>query len=230
MVKLTFLGHSAFMLESPKGIILIDPFISGNPQATCKADDLNPQWILVTHGHGDHLGDAISIAKRSDALLIAPFELASYVQKSGVNAHPMHIGGGHAFPFGKVKLTPALHGSAVEDEHGMVYTGQPCGFLVELEGKWIYHAGDTALFGDMELIGKRYNLDVALLPIGDNFTMGPDDAAYAVKLLKPKVVIPMHYNTWELIAQDPLKFAEKIDPKITRTVILKSGESYTIDQ
>ncbi|MBN2543855.1 metal-dependent hydrolase [bacterium] len=228
-MKIKYLGHSAFMIESSEGTILIDPFITGNPSATCEVRDLKPDGILVTHGHGDHIGDAINISKETGALIVAPFELATLVQKKGANSHPMHIGGGRKFPFGYVKLTQAFHGSGFDDEGSMVYTGQPCGFLIHVEGKWIYHAGDTALFGDMKLIGDRFPLDLALLPIGDNFTMGPEDAAYATKLLRPKVVIPMHYDTWEVIAQDPEAFSTMVDQAVTKVEIINPGEDYSLN-
>lgn len=226
MAKLTWEGHACFKIETGKHNIWIDPFLSGNPLAKTKPEQVKADFILVTHGHGDHLGDTIAIAKRTKATVIAPFELAMYCQMHGApNVHPMHIGGGHHFPFGHVKLTIAHHGSAMVDKE-ITYTGNPCGFLVTSEGKTIYHAGDTGLFGDMALIGQMQKIKAALLPIGDNFTMGPDDAVKAVELLKPEIVIPMHYNTFEVINQNPQEFVRKV--KGATVVILEPGKSFEI--
>jgi len=211
------------MATDGKNNIIIDPFLTGNPQATVKADEVKVDHILVTHGHSDHLGDGVEIAKRNDATIIAPNELAVYVSKQGAKAHNMHIGGAFDFPFGRVKLTIAHHGSAAED--GLVYTGNPCGFLINMGGKLIYHAGDTGLFYDMKLIGDMNKIDLAFLPIGDNFTMGVDDAVKAVEFLHPKKVVPIHYKTWPVIDTEPLEFAEKIKGLGVEPVIIKPGES-----
>lgn len=227
-MDVTFLGHSAFRIKGAGKEILIDPFISGNPQAAVALDELHPDVIIVTHGHGDHLGDGIKLAKRDGALFIAPYELVVYAQSKGVaNAHPLHIGGGYNFDFGRVELTLALHGSAIQDGGKMIPGGNPVGAVLSLEGRNIYHAGDTGLFGDMRLIGEKRPLDLAMLPIGDNFTMGIDDAVRAVEMLKPKAVIPMHYNTWDIISADPEDFARRI-PQSTKAIILKAGESFSL--
>lgn len=204
MMKLTFHGHSCVQIETGKHMLLIDPFITGNPAAKVSAADLKPDFILLTHGHGDHTGDAFELAKRSDALLIAPNELAVYAGWQGCRAHPMGIGGAWQFEFGRVKLTQAFHGSGLElhDTKQIVYMGMPSGLLLTIDGLTIYHAGDTSLFGDMKLIGELNDIDLAFLPIGDNFTMGPDDALIAAKWLRAKHVVPMHYDTFPLIAQD----------------------------
>ncbi len=228
-MKITFLGHACFLFEGGTSI-LIDPFITGNPVAKVKPEDINADLIFVSHGHGDHLGDAVTIAKNCGATIVSVTELTSYCSKSGVQAHAMHIGGSKRFGQVQVKLTPALHGSGFVDQNGTVqYLGNPCGFLFHLDGKTVYHAGDTGLFSDMSLISRQHAVDLALLPIGDNYTMGPDDALEAVKLIKPGIVIPMHYNTWPLIAQNPAEFKQSVETETpARAVILNPGESYEL--
>ncbi len=227
MIKLTFLGHSAFKVEIGSYILLIDPFITGNPQATVSPEDLHPQYILVTHGHGDHLGDTIDIAKRNNSLIITVNELAIYCSQKGVKTHPMHIGGAHSFDFGTVRFTQAHHSSTIIEEKTFIPAGDSSGIIIDAEGKRLYHAGDTCVFGDMKLIGEMYPLDVALLPIGSNFTMDIYEAVQAVKFLNPKVVIPIHYNTFNLIKADPEEFARMV-PSQTETVILKPGDTYNL--
>lgn len=223
MLKATFLGHSCVMATDGKHNIIIDPFLTDNPQAKMKADDVKVDFILVTHGHGDHLGDSIPIAKNNKATIIAPNELAVYVAKQGVESHPMHIGGAYNFPFGRVKLTIAHHGSAAGDD--LEYTGNPCGFIINMGGKTMYHPGDTGLFYDMKLIGEMNKIDLAFLPIGDNFTMGIDDAVKAVEFLHPGKVVPIHYKTWPLIDTEPQEFLDKIKGSGTEGVLIKPGES-----
>lgn len=224
MPKVTFHGHSCFLVEDEGGKIIIDPFLSGNPQAKVSAKDINVDFVIVTHGHGDHLGDTVEIAKRCGATCISNFEIVNYCQGKGVKGHPLHIGGAFEFPFGKAKLTIAHHGSSFPDG---TYAGAPCGVVLDFkDGKKIYHAGDTGLFYDMKLIGEE-GLDLALIPIGDNFTMGISDAVKAVRLLSPKTVIPMHYNTFDVIGADPKRFKEEVEvEKKTKVVILKPGESF----
>ncbi|MCS5695850.1 metal-dependent hydrolase [Desulfofundulus thermocisternus] len=225
-MKVTFIGHAAFFLEG-EARILIDPFITGNPVANVKAEDLHPDIILVTHGHDDHLGDAIEIAKRSGATIVSVFELASYCSRHGAKVHGMHIGGSYQFGPVKVKLTPAWHGSGLVKNETAEYLGTPCGFVFTLDGKTIYHAGDTGLFGDMAMVGRLHPIDLALLPIGDNFTMGPEDALEAVRLIKPNLVIPMHYNTWPLVEQDPQEFKRAVEAQTpAQVIILAPGETY----
>ena len=222
-MKVTYFGHSAFMIQEGGYTFLIDPFLTGNPHLEKIPEDMRPDYILLTHGHGDHVGDALKIALASDALLIAPFELATYCEKKGARVHPVHIGGAFGFPFGKVKLTQALHGSAVFEGDQVIYTGNPCGFLLTINQRTLYHAGDTGLFGDMKLIGDRNSIDIAFLPIGDNFTMGVEDAAYAVELLRPRIAVPMHYNTFGYIMQDPQGFITLIEEKGFAGKILPMG-------
>jgi L-ascorbate metabolism protein UlaG (beta-lactamase superfamily) len=228
MVKVTFIGHSCFELDNGKHKILIDPFISGSPTAKSTDEQKHPDFILITHGHGDHLGDAIELAKKSNAMVISNNEICIYCQSQGVkNVHNMHIGGSHEFPFGSVKLTIAHHGSTLGDK--LQYGGNPVGFIIRTDGKIIYHSGDTGLFLDMKLIGELDKIDLALLPIGGNFTMDCSDAIKAVEFLKPKKAIPMHYNTWDLIACDPRNFTEGIKPLGTEGIILNCGESYNLN-
>ncbi len=227
MIKVTFIGHSCFALDNGKQKILIDPYITGNPVAKSTKDQKKADFILVTHGHGDHLGDAISLAKENNAMIISNYELCTYCQSEGVEKiHPMHIGGGHDFPFGSVKLTIAHHGSTLGDK--LQYGGNPVGFIIRTDGKVLYHAGDTGLFLDMKLIGELDKIDLAMLPIGDNFTMNISDAIKAVEFLKPKKAIPMHYNTFDLIACDPKDFTDGIKPLGAEGVILNFGESYEL--
>lgn len=222
-MKISYHGHSVVKIETEGKTILIDPFINGNGLTDLKEEEQNPDAILLTHGHNDHVGDTVSIAKRSGALVVAPNELANYLGWQGVNVHNMHIGGARQFDFGKVKFTQAFHGSSfVTENNEMIYTGMPAGILFTAEGKTIYHAGDTALFGDMKLIGERHPVDVLFVPIGDNFTMGIEDAAYAVSLIKPKIVVPVHYNTFPPIEVDPYEFAALV--KDADVQVLKAGE------
>lgn len=222
-MELSYHGHSVVKIKTNDTNILIDPFIRGNGSTDLKVEDEKPDVILLTHGHNDHVGDTVELAKANNALVVAPNELADYLSWQGVNTHAMHIGGSYQFEFGKVKFTQAFHGSSyVTENNEIIYTGMPSGILFYAEGLTIYHAGDTALFGDMKLIGDRNEIDVAFLPIGDNFTMGPEDAAYAVSLLNPKSVVPIHYNTFPVIQQDPKYFADLV--KNSKVQILNPGE------
>lgn len=225
-ITLTFHGHSAFSLNVHGTKLLIDPFLTGNPLAKTKAISLHPDYILLTHGHGDHVGDTLSIAKRSQATVIANFEIVTWVEKQGhAKTHGQHIGGGWNHPFGRVKMTPALHGSMLPDGSN---GGQPGGFLLTIGDKKIYVAGDTALFSDMALVG-RAGIDLAILPVGDNYTMGPDDSLLALDYLKPKAVIPCHYNTWPLITIDIAEWGRRVAAETnSQPIILNADETYTV--
>jgi L-ascorbate metabolism protein UlaG (beta-lactamase superfamily) len=225
-LKLTWFGHAALGLETAGYKILVDPFFKGNPSASIQVEQAQADFILVSHGHGDHLGDAVSIARRASATVISNAEMSGWLSKQGLKTHAQHLGGGFQHPFGYLKLTLALHGSGLPDG---AYGGNPCGFLLTTnEGQKVYMACDTGLFGDMRLVGEE-GLDLAVIPIGDNYTMGPDDALRAVKLLQPKHVIPIHYNTWDLIAQDAQKWAARVKSETSAQAhVLKPGESFSL--
>ncbi|PLS14829.1 metal-dependent hydrolase [Bacillus sp. M6-12] len=206
-MKVSFHGHAVVKVETGGKTILIDPFITGNGLTDLKVEDVKADVIILTHGHNDHVGDTVEIAKKNNSLVIATAELATYLSWQGLNTHGMHIGGSFEFDFGKVKLTPAFHGSGfTTQDNEIIYCGMPAGLLLMAEGKTIYHAGDTAVYSDMKLIGERNSIDLAFLPIGDNFTMGPEDAALAAEFLRAAKVVPIHYNTFPPIKQDPIKF------------------------
>jgi L-ascorbate metabolism protein UlaG (beta-lactamase superfamily) len=224
-ITLRYLGHSAFQIRHGRFDLLIDPFLTDNPCAAVKAAELDPTHILVTHGHGDHLGDTVAIAKRTGCQVITVHEIAEWLTAKGIDAWGMGAGGGHTFDFGRVTTTLAHHSSSFDDGS---YAGNPVGFVLQLDGRAIYHAGDTALFLDMELIGRRFALDVALLPIGDNYTMGVADAVMAVEMLKPKLTIPMHYGTFPPIAADPDDLRDLLEAKGFGVAILAPGEEHVL--
>ena len=223
-MKITYYGQSAFLLETgPEFRALIDPFLTGNPLCPVSAKSISGiTHIFVTHGHGDHLGDTAPIAKRCGSLVVTNHELGDFLAKQGVRVHTMHIGGRVRMDFGRVKMTPALHGSGISTAEGMKEGGNPCGFLIETGGKKIYHAGDTGLTMDMKLL-EAESVDLAMLPIGGNFTMDIDDAVRAVSFIRPKLVVPMHYNTFDVISADPEEFKAKVQD--AQVLVLKPGES-----
>ncbi|MEL7646290.1 MAG: metal-dependent hydrolase [Anaerolineaceae bacterium] len=222
----TWYGHATIGLDCGGIALVVDPFFSGNPAAPLKPQQVRADYLLVTHGHGDHIGDALDIARRTGAVIIANAEISAWFSAKGIKTHAQHIGGGFQYPFGYLKLTQALHGSALPDGSN---GGSPAGFLLTTNaGEKIYLAGDTGLFGDMRLIGEE-GLDLAAIPIGDNYTMGPDDALRAVRLLQPKVVIPIHYNTFSLIRQDALAWKKRVEAETeTHVEALNPGETFSI--
>lgn len=223
---LTWLGHGAFQLEVAQHQVLVDPFLTDNPAAAVSADEVEADFILLSHGHGDHVGDTVSIAKRTGATVITNVEIAGWMEPQGVSLHAQQVGGGYTHPFGYLKMTNAIHASGLPDGS---YGGNPAGFLLTTpDGKKIYLACDTGLFSDMRLIGEE-GLDLAALPIGDNFTMGPSDALRAVQMLEPKHVIPVHYNTWDLIAQDAEAWCQQVNQETkSEAVPLRPGESFSL--
>jgi L-ascorbate metabolism protein UlaG (beta-lactamase superfamily) len=226
MARLTWHGHATFTLETDGGRrILFDPFLNDNPKSDIRVDDVAElDFVLCSHGHFDHFADAIDVCRRTGATLVGTFELVAFAQSRGVeHVHGMNVGGGHHFDFGYLKLTPAVHSGTVDGDDEGRYTTLAHGFLIDMDGKRLYHAGDTALIMEMQLL--KGQVDVALLPIGDNFTMGPGDAARAVGFIEPGVVIPMHYDTWDLIAQDPEEFRSLVGGA-AEVVVLKPGQSY----
>jgi L-ascorbate metabolism protein UlaG (beta-lactamase superfamily) len=222
-MRIHYVGHSTFIIETSSHRLVIDPYFEQNPVSRMKAKDISCDFVLVSHGHDDHCADAVKLATRNDATIIANYEIAEFFAKQGAKTHAMNPGGAHEFPFGRVKLTQAIHTSSTEVDGVNRYMGVPCGLLISADGKNIFHAGDTALFSDLKLYA-RPKLDVAMLPIGDNYTMGPDDALVAMGFLKPRLTIPMHYNTWPVIAQDADAFARRAKRKKLKVQAMKPGE------
>lgn len=225
-MKLKYFAHSAFMITTGDGKkILIDPFLDGNPNSNVKSNDVSADYIILTHAHGDHIGDAFKIAERCNPLFICVNELAEYVKSKGFNAHNMHIGGGYDFDFGRVKFTIAHHGSQTPEGN---YAGEPAGVVLSIDGMNIYHTGDTGLFLDMKLIGELNQIDYMLLPIGDNFTMGIEDGVRAVEFVNPKKAIPMHYNTFGVIEADPNNFKRKVENIGKDCIVMNFGQEITL--
>ncbi|MCU0859648.1 MAG: metal-dependent hydrolase [Thermoplasmata archaeon] len=223
-MKVTWLGHSAFLIEG-KDKVLVDPFLSGNPKAARKPEDVDCDVVCVTHGHFDHLGDAVAIARRTGAVIACIAEMAAYVERCEAKAVGFNLGGTACIKDTKVTMVPAFHSSSIGAPGLEFSAAMPVGVVID-SGKVVYHAGDTSVFGDMRLIGEMYRPDLALLPIGGFFTMDPKGAALATSLIAPKTVIPMHYGTWPPIEQDPKVFEKEVK-KVSKAkvVILKPGES-----
>ncbi len=223
-LKLEYLGHSVLLIKTNGKNIIVDPFIKENPQCPISLGELPKiDYVLVTHGHSDHIGDTMEISKRDGATVISNFEICEYLESKGAKTHPMHIGGAFSFDFGSVKLTPAFHGSSIKEGENVLYAGMPSGFLIESNGKKIYHAGDTGLSVEMQLL-KEEMLDVAFLPIGGNFVMDVKDAIRATSFIMPKIVVPIHYNTWDIIKADAEEFKAKVEEMNIKCTIMKPGE------
>lgn len=224
-MKITYYGHSALLVETGEVKVIIDPFLSGNPNSGISPADISVDAVLLTHGHSDHLGDAVQIAKQNDCPIFAVFELAEYCRMKGAKVKHMNIGGSYSDDGMTVKFTQAFHSSSIQEGDSWIYAGQPAGILLTLEGKTIFHAGDTALFSDLRLIGERNSIALAALPIGDMLTMGPDDALLAARWLRANKVIPLHYNTFPEIAQDGADFCDRLRQEGVEGFALKAGES-----
>lgn len=224
-MDIIFHGHACVQLIHEGHSVLIDPFLTGNGQAVHAAEELEAEYILLTHGHGDHIGDAQAIAERTGATIVSIVELADYLEKPGVKTVGMNLGGTFRTPFASFKMIQAFHSSSVTTEDGQIlYLGNPAGFVIEMGGRTILHSGDTALYGDMKLIGDRHNIDVAFVPIGDHFTMGPEDAALAAEWFNAKITVPMHYNTFPPIRQDGDSFIAMLAERDLHGIALKPGE------
>jgi L-ascorbate metabolism protein UlaG (beta-lactamase superfamily) len=228
-MNITYHGHSCVQLESGGKSVVIDPFLSGNPLAVAKPEDIRCDVILLTHGHSDHILDTETIARKNGATVVATFELASHFEGKGLKTIGMNIGGTVDLGFATAKMIQAFHSSSVTLEDGTVlYAGMPGGFIIRWDGKTVLHSGDTGLFSDMDMIGRRHDIDLAFLPIGDLFTMGPDDALQAAAWLRAKAVVPIHYNTFPPIRQDAKAFAERLQAQGQRGVVLAPGESFAL--
>lgn len=229
-MDIVYHGHSCIQITSGDHSIIIDPFITYNPLATVRADDIRVQYILLTHAHEDHIGDAALLARNNDATIVSMVELANYFSFQGLRTHGMNLGGAREFEFGKVKLTQAFHSSGITmpQDKQVMYMGMPSGLLLTIEGKTIYHAGDTGLFGDMKMYGELHSIDLAFLPIGDNFTMGPEDAMIAAGWLRSKLTVPVHYNTFELVQQDGKSFVDQLQENGLDGLFVQPGESFKL--
>ncbi|MFW5972918.1 MAG: metal-dependent hydrolase [Bacteroidota bacterium] len=224
-MRIRYFGHSAFEITTNGTTILVDPFISGNKHAQdiVSPDDLQPDVILLTHAHGDHWGDTPSIASRTGAQVVANYEIATYIQQrhDHENVQPMNTGGWWTFDWGRVQQTYARHSSSFPDG---TYGGNPNGYIMHLEDKCLYNLGDTALFSDMQRIGEQHSVDVAFMPVGDCFTMGPSDSLMAARMLRPALIIPIHYNTFPYIEIDITQWAAMMGKAGFKTRVLEPGE------
>jgi len=229
-VKVTFLGHAAFKIVSPNGVVIyIDPFLSGNPKTPVEMKTVEKaDLVLVTHGHGDHLGDTLSIGEKTGAKIIVMPELGRYLAKKGAkNIVGMNKGRTYTSHGISITMVHALHSSSVREGDQDIYTGDPAGFVIQFEnGFTLYHAGDTGVFGDMKIIGEIYKPELSLLPIGSQYTMDPREATYAAKLLGSKYVIPMHYGTWAVLTGTTEEFLRLMkEVPQTKVLVLKPGET-----
>ena len=223
-MRLTYFGHSCFLLEIAGQRLVFDPWLAGNPHGSVEPASVPCDYVLCSHAHVDHMSDALTLARHHGATIVAPYELAEHFAAQGATTLDLMPGGGVDLPWGRIQMTPAVHSSALESGDGENRAmGLASGYVVRAAAQALYHAGDTALFGDMSLI-SRGGLDVALIPIGDFYTMGPADAVEALSLLRPRLAVPMHYNTFEKIRQDPQAFAAKAAQAGHEVRVMKAGE------
>jgi L-ascorbate metabolism protein UlaG (beta-lactamase superfamily) len=216
-LTITYLGHSGFIFADGQHRLAVDPFLTGNPLATMTPADVRCNHVALTHGHGDHLGDTVELARGHDATVYAAFEITEYLAEQGLGRlSPGNPGGRIETDFGWIAFTQAFHSSSYEGR----YMGQPCGLIIHIGGATVYHCGDTGLFGDMKLLGEIYRPDIACIPIGDRFTMGPELASRAAELIRPRFAIPMHYRTFPMLTQS----ADAFRPRDVATRVMEPGE------
>lgn len=229
-MKITYHGHSCVQITDGEHSIVIDPFVSGNPLSKTKSEDIQVNYILLTHGHGDHIADALPIAQANNAPIVATFELANYMAWQGAKTVETNLGGTVDLGFAKAQMVHAFHSSSVivDEQQSIQYMGMPGGFIIHWNGKTLYHAGDTGLFSDMKMIGERNDIDLAFLPIGDTYTMGPEDAAQAAEWLGAKQVVPIHFNTFPPIKQNAQQFIRQLSELGIEGIALKPGEHFEL--
>ncbi len=227
VMKIKWLSHSAFLIEG-RDKVLVDPFLTGNPKAVMKPEEIDCDIICVTHGHGDHLGDAVPIARRTGAEIVSIVEMSAYLERCEVKSIGFNLGGTVKVRDTHITMVPAFHSSSI-GAPGLEFSAAMAVGLIIDTGKVIYHAGDTCVFGDMKLIGELYKPEIAMLPIGGFYTMDPRQAALATELIGPKMVIPMHYGTWPPIEQDPREFAKLVKKSSkAKVVIMQPGETLEV--
>ncbi|MFT5143826.1 MAG: L-ascorbate metabolism protein UlaG (beta-lactamase superfamily) [Rhodothermales bacterium] len=228
-MTITYLGHSALRLETGSVSVLVDPFITGNPaaEAVVRLEELAPDVILITHAHGDHWGDTEALVAKSGAMVVANHEIVTYLEKKTghSNVRGMNIGGSLVLPWGTVKQTYARHSSSFPDG---TYGGNPNGYMVEVGDHYIYIAGDTSTFAEMEWLGRDYDIDVAFLPVGDTYTMGIEDAVRAARLLRPGLTVPVHYNTFAAIEVDVTRWESMMLDAGLAPKVLMAGETLSM--